>query len=245
MSAAFIGSFLGADLVKAATLCFQYALKYQENHPDAADVQRNFIKVQKQYLSYSAMHILHLNQLAEDRYLKMVSDPNELIDALYMDERIIKKLNSVVLNFPGKTSKKTHKKLIFCIKILLDINKTVEELAELYQISIHQKRIALLNNWLANSSTEVSLNTTIQFIPSYEADLAPDVTVDNIKRAAYLCSGKDIDSWRDYLAKKGLCDTPPDCKNYIYRARALTCFCMITDAATILDITGNSKNALM
>lgn len=51
------------------------------------------------------MHILHLNMLAEDRYLKIVSDPNELIDALYMDERIIKRLNSVVLNFPGITSK--------------------------------------------------------------------------------------------------------------------------------------------
>lgn len=47
------------------------------------------------------MHILHLNMLAEERYLKIVSDPNELIDALYMDERIIKKNNSVVLNFPG------------------------------------------------------------------------------------------------------------------------------------------------
>lgn len=105
-------------MVKAATLCYKYAVKYKEKYPDAMDIQRIYIKVllmlhsrfcyycfifqvQKQYLSYSAMHILHLNMLAEDRYLKIVSDPNELIDALYMDERIIKKLNSVVLNFPG------------------------------------------------------------------------------------------------------------------------------------------------
>lgn len=89
-------------MVKAATLCYKYALKYKEKYPDATEVQRNFIKVQKQYLSYSAMHILHINMLAEDKYLKVVSDPNELIDALYMDERITKKLNNVVLNFPGK-----------------------------------------------------------------------------------------------------------------------------------------------
>lgn len=47
------------------------------------------------------MHILHLNMLAEERYLQLVSAPDELILALYMDERIIKKVNSVVLNFPG------------------------------------------------------------------------------------------------------------------------------------------------
>lgn len=49
------------------------------------------------------MHILHINQLAEEKYLKLVSQPKELIECLYMDERIVKAADSVVLHLPGKT----------------------------------------------------------------------------------------------------------------------------------------------
>lgn len=94
---------LGADLVNAASLCHKYTLKYKEAYPDAVDIGRAYVKVQKQYLSYSAMHILHLNRLAETKYLDIVSEANLLIDTLYMDERIVKRTNSIILNFPGIT----------------------------------------------------------------------------------------------------------------------------------------------
>lgn len=50
------------------------------------------------------MHILYINRLAEEKYLKLVSQPNELIESLYMDDRIVKSANSVVLHLPGTTS---------------------------------------------------------------------------------------------------------------------------------------------
>lgn len=47
------------------------------------------------------MHILHINQLAEEQYLQLVSQPTELINCLYMDDRIVKAAHSIVLHFPG------------------------------------------------------------------------------------------------------------------------------------------------
>lgn len=85
--------------MNAAQLCYKYALKYKRS--GVPDVQKAFTKVHLKYLSYSAMHILHLNQLAEERYLKLVSQPSELIEALYLDERIVQIANTVVLHFPG------------------------------------------------------------------------------------------------------------------------------------------------
>lgn len=126
----------------------------------------------------------------------------------------------------------------------LDINKTVEELAELYAIDIQQKRISLLNDWLENPN-EINFNTTVQFAPNYESELNSDGNSDNVKRAAYLCSGKDIEFWREYLSNKGLSDTETESRNFAYKAKALTCFCMITDPKSIHQITGFTKNEVL
>lgn len=125
----------------------------------------------------------------------------------------------------------------------LDINKAARELSNLFGIDIHVKRTALLNNWLSHS-TEIDLNSTLNFIPDCKPDFAADLTADNIKRAAYVCSGDDVERWRSYLIKKGLSETSPECKNYAYRAKALSCFCMITDPNSILELTSNTKDEL-
>lgn len=93
-------SLIGADQVNAAKMCYKYALKYKQ--PGTPDIEKAFNKVHLKYISYSAMHILHLNQLADKKYLELVTQPNELIEALYMDERIIEAANGIVLHFPGK-----------------------------------------------------------------------------------------------------------------------------------------------
>lgn len=111
-------------------------------------------------------------------------------------------------------------------------------------MDIRQKRISLLNNWLSNSS-EVDFDTTIKFIPSNKSDVDVDVTSDNIKRAAYMCSAEDIEGWRQYLLKKGLNEIPPESKNYAYRSKVLTCFCMITEPDEIFELTEFSKNELL
>lgn len=128
--------------------------------------------------------------------------------------------------------------------LFLDINKTVNELAELFKIDVFQKRLNLLNDWLS-SSTEINLNSTVKFLPNCNLDNAEDVNCDNMKRAAYMCSGSDVVFWRDYLMKAGLDESHADCKNYIYRARALSCFCMITKPEDIFELTNIEKDELM
>lgn len=127
----------------------------------------------------------------------------------------------------------------------LDINRTVDELAQLYQIDIQEKHKGLLDSWLKDS-VEVNMNTTAQLIPGFnEPNVTVDVTADNVKRAAYLCSGKNIELWKSYLLKQGLCDTHPESDNYGYRARTLSCFLMITDHQTdVFKLAGISKNEM-
>lgn len=125
-----------------------------------------------------------------------------------------------------------------------DINKTVEDLAKLFTIDIRQKRVALINEWLANSK-EIDFDSTIKLFAEYEPEFDADVTANNMKRAAYLCSGEDIEWWRNYLLRKGLTEVPPESKNYAYRSRALTCLCMITDPTSILELSGSQKDELL
>lgn len=47
------------------------------------------------------MHILYKFNLTEDKYLQLVSQPESLIESLYMDERILKQAESVSLSCPG------------------------------------------------------------------------------------------------------------------------------------------------
>lgn len=57
------------------------------------------------YLSFSAIHILHTYQLAEEKYKNIVMHPRDLILSLYMDPRILRKSSSVLDACPGKFKK--------------------------------------------------------------------------------------------------------------------------------------------
>lgn len=92
----------GADQVDAAALCYKYAMVYKERFPHDEGIEKAFKKVSNKYLSLSAIHILYTFRLNDEQYLELVNQPEELIIALYMDKRILKRMDAVDLYCPGE-----------------------------------------------------------------------------------------------------------------------------------------------
>ncbi|GJQ66620.1 hypothetical protein Trydic_g4592 [Trypoxylus dichotomus] len=210
----------GADQVSAAKLCLKYAIQYKESgaENDPALIKA-FTKVQKKYQNFAATHILHTNQINVDKYSNVLLEPNELIDALYMNESIIERADRVLLNCP-------------------DINKAVDELGILFHIDVHQTRIRLLENWL---SERASLDFNLTMPKSSSLTIDDDVNSVNLKRAAYICKSEGMVEWQKYLLKVGLGGKSE--KNIHYKANALSCFIIISDVLAIQDLTEMSFDA--
>lgn len=60
------------------------------------------------------MHILYKFNLAEDKYLQLVTLPESLIESLYMDGRILNQAESVNLTCPGEEITWLLKKNLLC-----------------------------------------------------------------------------------------------------------------------------------
>nr|XP_023019428.1 kinetochore-associated protein 1 [Leptinotarsa decemlineata] len=208
----------GADKVNAASLSYKYATKYIKSNPDSLDVETAYKKVKNKYYGYSAMHILHKFNLADDKYLNLVTQPDTLVENLYMDPRIIKQAQSVNLGYP-------------------DINRAVDSLAELFALKITKMRISLLNQWLSNSSV-LDLDTTSVFLPNMSTQVKNFDGDDNLKRAIYVCGSGDLETWQTYLLTVGLFEDKNDeQKSLSFKAKALKCFCAITDKEKIAELT--------
>ncbi|KYB25616.1 hypothetical protein TcasGA2_TC034281 [Tribolium castaneum] len=114
----------GLDQVKAASLCYKYATKYRQLNPDSSAVEKAVTKVEKKYYMYRALHILNVHHLTDSKYIDLLTHPNDLILALYLDDRILDDFHCV------------------------EINKASEALAELFQLDIKKIRLKLINSWL-------------------------------------------------------------------------------------------------
>ncbi|KAJ8978820.1 hypothetical protein NQ317_018911 [Molorchus minor] len=217
----------GADKVNAAQLSFKYAKKYKETHPNSPDVEKAFVKVKNKYYSFSAMHILHIFQLTDNKYIQLVAQPEDLIDALYMDDKILKQADSVDLSCP-------------------DINKAVDAIAELFGMQIRQIRYNLLTRWLTISSTDIDFDSTTTVIFPGVAKTS-NIGDDNLKRATYLCSSEKS-FWQPYVLKVGLNDDNPgdsEHNNFAFKAKALKCFCAISNIETITRLTEGSYKDIL
>ncbi|RZC32599.1 uncharacterized protein BDFB_000923 [Asbolus verrucosus] len=227
----------GADQVNAATLCYKYAVQYKNLNEGKSDVEKAFIKVEKKYFNSCVMHILHMHQLAETKYVNLVAQPNDLIFALYLDERILKKSESIDLYCPG---------ILFCVfvfaalKVVLDINETTEAIASLFGLDINKIRHTLLENWLLECpSTSFDFDSSIIYTQNSSCES------DNLIRAAYICCTGNIQFWRTYLLKIGLNSEPEVQKSVGYKARALKVFAMISDVETITNLIELSYDEFM
>ncbi|XP_023312485.1 kinetochore-associated protein 1-like [Anoplophora glabripennis] len=216
----------GADKVNAAELSYKYAKKYKEKNPNCSDIEAACIKVKTKYYSSSAMHILHTFQLAEDKYLQLVAQPDDLVHALYRDERIVEQAECINFSCP-------------------DINKAVDALGVLYDLKIQQIRYNLLNHWLCSSSNEVDFDSTLAITSIAKLDTNTD---DNLKRATYICLSGDKSFWQTYLLKAGVNEddvADSEQRNLSFKAKALKCFCAISDVDTIIRMTDGDYNEFL
>ncbi|CAG9834311.1 unnamed protein product [Diabrotica balteata] len=219
----------GADKVKAAMLSFKYVTAYRNNHMNDGEVERAFIKVKNKYFGLSVCHILHRFNLAKESYLKLVTQPNSLIEALYMDSRIPK--------YAGT----------FCFEYS-DINNAVDSLCELFNLDVQEIRKDLLHRWLNSSYLELDMDTSC-FMPNMSS--APKINNDEdyLKRAIYICSSGDPKDWQSYLLGVGVNEEDEDEEGkqnkFSFKAKALKCFCAIADEETIVTLTKLSYNEFL
>ncbi|XP_076262126.1 kinetochore component rough deal [Rhynchophorus ferrugineus] len=205
----------GVDKVNFAELSYKYAQVYRQS--STKDVDKIYNKVKQRYFNYSAMHILYKYGLTNPKYLNLVAQPNALIAELYTDPRIVNQVDSIDFYCP-------------------DINKAVDELCNLFNLTGKKVRYDLLSD-LLKSNVLVDLDSTV-FKPA-TPQFADNSEANCLKRACYICSGPDIHIWRKTLLKNGINKDNLEL-SMTFRANALKCFHCITDVETMESMTGMS-----
>ncbi|CAH0550737.1 unnamed protein product [Brassicogethes aeneus] len=221
----FVNTPKGVDQVEAAKLCYKYAEEYKNGDPKSETVQNAFLKVQNKYFCLTATHILHMYQLNDPKYLQLVSQPEDLITALYYDDRILQR--DKALN-------------VFCP----DINKAVDELGNFFNLKICKIRSPLLINWLNGNEDNVEFDSTIFINTDKPMDFHADMD-DSLKRAAYICSSIDSQVLRGILIRAIDEPSANEKQNLYYKARSLKCLCAISSPETIVELMGATHNELM
>nr|CAI5837505.1 unnamed protein product [Callosobruchus analis] len=220
----------GADKVDAARMSYEYAKKYRQANPDIAEVENSYVKVKSKYFQYSAMHILYKYDLADDNYLELLQNPQALIEALYMDPRIIEYSEFVDFFASGGS----------------DINHAAEELAMFFELDIIKIRFDLLQSSLKNSATSADMDSSL-YIPNMIGQTCSISENDiNVKRAIYLCKSGNPEVFQDYLIKVTIEETENDVQeSFSFKAKALKCLCAITDEETVTKLTKVSYTEIL
>nr|XP_022904345.1 kinetochore-associated protein 1 [Onthophagus taurus] len=126
----------GADKVNAAFMCLRFANMYKKSTTHGSEgVDEAFRKIRNKYLKYSVCQILHSFKLNSDDYSKILLQPHDLIETLYIHKSIETANSTVVLATP-------------------DINAAVDKISALHNINILQKRKELLEAFLSTSAEE-------------------------------------------------------------------------------------------
>lgn len=92
---------LGADQVRAAEMCFSFAMAWSKEHELSEEAKVRIQKVKQKFHHLSAMHILHCHSLGEKELLRMVSMPHELLKTLYQHPGIVQRANNSKSFCPG------------------------------------------------------------------------------------------------------------------------------------------------
>jgi len=105
----------GVDQVAAAKLCYTYTQKWVQN--DGGTSSKEYLnRVKFKYLCLATTHILHQYDLSEPSYLKLVSQPLELMSALYQDPSIVARGKGHIAHFPGMLCACMYVCMYVCIK---------------------------------------------------------------------------------------------------------------------------------
>lgn len=113
----------GADQVEASYECYKFALKNESVITDPK-CQEQLSKIKRKYPTLKTQHLLHVYGLTDEKLMRLIENPSELIYQLYHLDIILK---------GGK----------------LDINAVVKEIAELHTINVETIQFKLLQKWLS------------------------------------------------------------------------------------------------
>ncbi|EDV92778.1 uncharacterized protein LOC6564158 [Drosophila grimshawi] len=113
----------GADQVEASYECWKYAKEHEALNKDPK-CQDQLIKIMRRYPIQKTQHLLYVYGMTDEKLLRLVEHPTELIHCLYHHELIL------------KSSK-------------VDINALVKEICMLHEISLEGIQFKLLQKWLS------------------------------------------------------------------------------------------------
>ncbi|XP_054741000.1 uncharacterized protein LOC129246308 [Anastrepha obliqua] len=113
----------GADQVEASYECYKYALAHEKLITNEK-YQDQLVKIKRKYPILKTQHLLYIYGLTDEKLLRLVENPTELIYSLYHHELILKS---------GK----------------LDINTVAKEIAELHSLNLQAIQFQLLQKWLS------------------------------------------------------------------------------------------------
>lgn len=146
----------GADQVEASYECYKYAMEHSDLITNEK-YQDQLMKIKRKYPILKTQHLLYIYGLTDEKLLRQVENPTELIYSLYHHELIL------------KSSK-------------LDINTVAKEIAELHNLDLAALQMHLLQKWLSftvRSGTENVLEETL-----FEEQSADEVNEANAGNAA-------------------------------------------------------------
>ncbi|XP_023294177.2 uncharacterized protein LOC111677314 [Lucilia cuprina] len=113
----------GADQVEASYECYKFALKNEKLITDPK-CQEQLSKIKRKYPTLKTQHLLYVYGLTDEKLMRLIENPSDLIYHLYHLDIILK---------GGK----------------LDINAVVKEIAELHQLNVEPIQYKLLQKWLS------------------------------------------------------------------------------------------------
>lgn len=113
----------GADQVEASYECYKFCMEHEKEITDTK-CQEQLIKIKRKYPILKTQHLLYIYGLTEEKIMRLVENPTELIYQLYHHDLILK---------GGK----------------LDINTVVKEIAELHNLNVEPIQFKLLQKWLS------------------------------------------------------------------------------------------------
>ncbi|XP_012278526.1 kinetochore-associated protein 1 [Orussus abietinus] len=210
----------GADQVAAIQECYELANKWVSQGHTLDQLQ----KIKYKYLSYTAQHILHQNNLGEDRYLKLVGHPPKMIRELYSDESIPLRSREPVQRRP-------------------DINTAARELTKLFSLNFTSIKYELLQEWLRPDAYENnmydSMTETLLLQPTAE-DCCTAID-DKLLRACYILQDTRIEEETEQFAKVliniGFAEDEENNNGPGMRFRALQVLALITNSDTLERLT--------
>lgn len=121
----------GADQVAAAQLCYQFAQRWAALQPGNRAVRQ----MERLHSSLSTRHALHKIEWACEEFVRLASEPAQLIRALYLHPNFVERMNRY------------------------DVNRAATEIADKNGINISSIRIQILENILAKSNDEKKNNS--------------------------------------------------------------------------------------